>query len=77
MSLTLIKPVSCQHERFDADAVCVKIEDLGRYMCEVRVRCAECQSPFRFSGLPLGASLDRAMMSPDGLEARIPMGPAI
>ena len=67
----------CPHERFDADAVCVKIEDLGRYMCEVRVRCASCQTPFRFSGLPVGASFTRGMMSLDGLEARIPMAPVI
>ena len=45
------------------------------FTLDLQVCCADCQMPFRFIGLPGGYG-GRPTMSPDGLEARLPMEPA-
>lgn len=52
------------------------LEDSGRYMVSLSVKCADCGQPFRFMGLPMGLSLNGATINPDGLEARLAVGPA-
>lgn len=51
------------------------LADSGRFMAEVRIRCAECGLAFQFLGLPLGLDLKGAAMSVDGEEARIAIAP--
>lgn len=52
------------------------LEDTGRYMCEVKLKCVDCGQPFRFMGLPLGLNMNGAAMGVDGLEARLAIMPA-
>jgi hypothetical protein len=52
------------------------LEDTGRYMCEVKLKCVDCGQPFRFMGLPLGLNMNGAAMGLDGLEARLAIMPA-
>lgn len=66
---------SCKHEKFQATMEVARIEDTGRFMAEVGVRCTECGTPFQFFGLPVGFNYDRAMMSIDSLEAHLPICP--
>jgi len=52
------------------------LEDTGRYMCEVSLKCEDCGQPFRFLGLPLGLNMNGAAMNVDGLAARLAIMPA-
>lgn len=45
------------------------------YTADMRIRCAVCEIPFRFVGLPVGASFYRPMSSFDGTELRAPIIP--
>ena len=59
------------HEDFDATVAVARLEDTGRFMCEVRIKCVGCGVPFQFPGL----DLDGARVSIDGLEANIAICP--
>lgn len=65
---------SCRHEEFDVEAVVNRMEDTGRFSLGVKVRCSQCQEPFRFLGLPAGADGSGAAVSVDGEEARLVIG---
>lgn len=70
---------ACEHLTFAAEV------DVGRltneagevtsYMADVRIRCADCRRPFQFLGLKTGIDTGGAMVSIDGLEARIALCP--
>lgn len=45
------------------------------YLAELTVHCDACKKPFAFQGLPGGMSFTQPMISPDGIEARLPMKP--
>ncbi len=66
---------SCEHHNFQADVGVARIEDKKRFMAEIRVRCADCGTPFQFMGLPPGLNYDGATVSLDGLEANIGIRP--
>lgn len=66
-------PDACKHMHFESDAAVARIEDTGRFMAEVKIRCTECNTPFQFFGMPVGFNFDRAMMSVDQLEAHLPI----
>lgn len=68
-------PVECKHESFDCECAVNRLEDCGRFMLDVRVRCLQCGAPFVFLGLPLGLDLNSASASPDGTEARMGISP--
>ena len=63
--------MTCQHMNFEASCKVARLEDSGRFMLEVCVRCTECGTPFQFLGLPPGLNLEGATVSIDGLEANI------
>nr|MDT0660858.1 hypothetical protein [Micromonospora sp. DSM 115978] len=46
------------------------------YMADVRVRCAACEEPFRWTGLRAGLSYGRPMVSVDETELHAPLRPA-
>jgi hypothetical protein len=46
------------------------------FTADVRVHCASCDEPFRWTGLEVGMSFDHPMVSIDGLELRAPLRPA-
>ena len=66
----------CKHNvRHDAVVRVVYIEDSGRFMAEIRIKCAECHRPFQFIGLPLGLNFGGAAMDPSGQEALLAIAP--
>lgn len=73
--MTEERSVICGHEDFAVTARVGRLEDIGRFVLEVEVRCTECGEPFRFLGLPAGIAVDRPVLSIDGLEATLPIEP--
>ena len=67
--------MTCRHENFEANVAVGRLEDSGRFMCEIRVHCTACKSPFQFLGLQPGIDLNGASVSMDGLEANIAICP--
>jgi hypothetical protein len=72
----------CAHEAFEAEVKVGRLEPTEatgapkmRFLAEVRVKCSQCQREFQFLGLEPGLDLGGAMVSPDGLEARIAICP--
>lgn len=73
----------CPHEDFDA------FVDVGRitasesdpttvlwYAAHIKVNCADCGEPFRWTGVPAGLSPRQPMCSVDEVELRAPLRPA-
>src|SRR4029453_8701659 len=46
-----------------------------RFVADVRIRCEQGGTPFRFIGLPAGLDLNGAAASVDGTEARLAIAP--
>lgn len=73
---------ACPHEAFSAAVTVNRLQrsDDGPtiigYAAEVRVRCAQCQEPFRFTGCQVGLSPAHPMVSLDETELRAPIRPA-
>lgn len=65
----------CKHMNFHAQVNVARLEDSGRFMAEVRIRCAECNRPFQFMGLEPGVDLSGARVSVNGLEANLAICP--
>ena len=70
-----MKIVECQHESFECDVTVNRIEDVRRFMADVRVKCVQCGIPFRFIGLPAGMDYNSPCVSVDGCEGRFPIHP--
>ncbi len=60
---------------FGVESKVARLEDSGRFMLELRIRCTECNLPFQFKGLPAGLNLNGAAVSVDGLEANLAICP--
>ena len=45
---------SCKHMNFEASVNVARIEDKGRFMAEIHIRCKDCGTPFQFMGLKPG-----------------------
>ena len=67
--------MDCKHEIFECDCMVNRIEDVGRFSVDVRVKCVQCGTPFRFIGLPVGLDLNGASVSIDGCEGRFAIAP--
>jgi hypothetical protein len=70
----------CQHENFICDCDVSRISSteggpINRYSLDVRVRCVDCNLPFRFIGLPTGLDLNGAATSMDATEGRFAIAP--
>lgn len=65
----------CQHEDFLANVDVTRLEDSGRFAADVRIQCTQCETPFRFIGLPAGCDLNGAATSMDATEARLAIAP--
>jgi hypothetical protein len=65
----------CVHMEFGAEVRVARLEDTGRFVAEVRIRCAQCDKPFAFLGLEPGIDLGGARVSLDGLEANLAIAP--
>ena len=58
--------MTCEHKNFAANVTVNRIEDAGRFMADVTVRCIDCNTPFRFIGLPAGMDYNSPCVSVDG-----------
>jgi hypothetical protein len=65
----------CKHESFECDVNVNRLDDVGRFSADVRIRCVQCGTPFRFIGLPTGLDLNGASVSVDGTEGRFAIAP--
>ena len=65
----------CKHEQFEAHVKVARLEDTGGFIAEITVKCTQCSTPFQFLGLQAGIDTQGAMVSLDGLEARIAIAP--
>ena len=68
-------PTPCAHENFSASVAVSRLVDTGRFIADVTIKCDQCGQPFQFIGLNPGVSTRDPMVSPDGLEARLPICP--
>ena len=66
---------NCPHEQFRADVNINRLEDTGRFIADLRVRCVQCDEPFRFLNVAAGLAWDRPMCSIDELELHAPIEP--
>lgn len=66
---------NCKHEDFRASVKVARLQDSGRFMAEITVKCAQCNLPFQFLGLEPGLDTEGARVSIDGLEANIAICP--
>ncbi|WP_010137342.1 hypothetical protein [Oceanicola sp. S124] len=67
--------MACKHTNFGASVKVARLEDTGRFMAEVRVKCEDCGEPFQFLGLEAGLDMQGARVSLDGLEALLSIAP--
>lgn len=67
--------MTCQHMNFDASVAVARVEDIGRFVAEVKIRCTDCNTPFQFMGIEPGFSYDGPTVRLDGLEADLPICP--
>lgn len=67
--------MACKHERFFCNVNVNRIEDIGRFMADITVKCEDCGTPFRFIGLPAGMDYNSPCVSVDGCEGRFPIHP--
>jgi hypothetical protein len=65
----------CEHKDFAANVAVNRMEDSGRFMADVTVRCKDCDLPFQFFGFPIGLDFDGVTISPDATEVRLPIVP--
>ena len=70
----------CEHLNFVAEVDVNRLstkEDgrIDQYSADVRIKCAECDLPFRFIGLPAGLDLNGAATSVNAEEARLAIAP--
>ena len=67
--------MTCAHHNFHCSCKVARLEDTGRFMLEVTVKCSECDKPFQFIGLQPGLDFDGARVSVDGLELNVGICP--
>ena len=65
----------CAHKQFGAKVAVNQLEDSGKFIADVRVKCIECGEPFRFIGLPAGINFERPTVSIDETELHAPIEP--
>lgn len=65
----------CEHKRFQASVEVNRLEDKGKFAADVQIHCIDCETRFRFLGLPGGLYLEHPAISVDGTEARLPIAP--
>ena len=65
----------CEHHNFECEVTVNRLEDIRRFSADVRVKCADCGTPFRFIGLPAGLDMNGASVSVDATEARLAIAP--
>lgn len=67
----------CEHMNFHATVEVNRVQhpEAMSFLADIRIRCADCEHPFAFVGLPCGMNYTEPMVSPDHLELRAPVTP--
>lgn len=66
----------CKHGEFQGDVSVNFMQDLGRWIACLQLRCAACQMPFHFGGVPeQGVLMTAPALGPGGCEIRLPIAP--
>jgi hypothetical protein len=66
----------CKHENFECHVDVNRIEDIGRFTADVRIKCSQCNLPFEFVGIDeCGLSYEHPTVNPSAQELRIPIKP--
>lgn len=65
----------CQHGEHRVKAKVSYMEDSGRWVVDITLRCTQCDEAFRFLGLPAGSSFTHPTVSMDSTELRAPIEP--
>lgn len=66
---------TCKHENFSADVAVARLSDVGKFVSDIKIHCADCGIPMQFKGVAAGYNADGAAVSIDGLELRIGICP--
>lgn len=66
---------TCAHPTFEAHVCVNRVEDIGKFVAEIQVRCAVCQIRFRFVGPDMGLDYRQPMVGVSRLELRAPIEP--
>ena len=71
----------CLHLNFAAYVVVARLAEADDapatgYVADIKVNCADCGEPFRWTGLPAGFSPREPMVSVDETELHAPLRPA-
>ena len=73
----MIEP--CQHNNAIADVQVINLIDeqfkmpTGEVRADIKIRCGECNLPYRFVKLPAGYRFDGPTISADFIELRVPI----
>jgi hypothetical protein len=65
----------CTHPDFEAVVRVNRLEDVGRFVADVQVRCAACGVRFRWLGFEMGLHPTEPRVSVDHFELRAPIEP--
>ena len=65
----------CKHENFRVDANVARLEDVGAFSVDLRIKCTDCDMPFEWVGLPAGFSHYQPSVNIDAQEMRAPIVP--
>jgi hypothetical protein len=71
----------CPHEDFHTEVGINRLTSepdgpVTAYIADIRIRCVQCDEPFRWVGVPAGMKPDRPMVSIDETELHAPIRPA-
>lgn len=74
---------ACPHRNFEVDVAVGRLYKAEEhdgppdsFVADIKVRCEDCQEPFRWMGVPAGYSPARPMVSVDETELHAPLRPA-
>lgn len=66
---------TCKHTDHHVDVDVSYMEDSGHWIASFKLRCSQCNEPYRFLGLPAGMSFTHPTVSITGTELHVPMEP--
>jgi len=65
----------CNHNEFACEVDVIRMEDVGRFMADVRIKCNQCGKRMVFLGLPRGVDMNGAATDTFGTEMRVAIHP--
>lgn len=65
----------CVHMNFNAIVEVNRLEDTGRFMADITIKCDDCGEPFQFLGVKPGLDMQGAAVDMTGTELRVSILP--